>query len=424
MPPKRKNKATKAPATTPPKASPGMSTSSPLRSLHLASRVMLTGYLLGTAAIRASSIVKRRNSLQGAKTSRLAPSEPLHMTTRRAAKTASNHNSPAAPSLSDSSSRRSSLNDFAQYEDARSEIEDERPAKRARLSTDTGSRRASTDSLADHIAVNGAQTPDSQPKPASRTSSDDSKSSSKKRRASDESIQSSKAVSARTNGVLTRTQGDISEQQPRRKKRKTTQAAEEAADQPPELTDGSTTPNSPERIAAVEGSQNLHHVLPTNGDAPAKTGRRLPGRRRAPHPDINVETDLRRQLNLKMSYRSLAKVQKSLLEELSNRTTNSLENDPDYYKKCPEYEPLMAALDEHKERRLSQVKAQRSEKLEQLERVRVATEHIERQKYLVSALPLPQRLVLTEVATLQRSSGRFASTMFLSSEANRTRGEG
>jgi hypothetical protein len=324
---------------------------------------------------------KRRNSLQGGK-SRLAPSTPLHMTTRRAAKTASNHTSSGAPSIASSSSRRSSLNDIAQFEDAHSELEDERPAKRARLSTDSGSPRLSPSP--DQNTVNGLQTPELQ-NVASRSTSSASKTSSRKRRASDESTPSSKTVSARTNGVLARTHSDISEQQPRRKKRRTTQTPAGSVDQPPELTDASTAPNSPEpeQIAGVESSQNLLLVRPANGDVPVKLGRRLPGRRRAPHPNVNVEADLRRQLNLKMNYRSVAKLQKNILEELSKRATDNLENDPDYHKQCPEYEPLMAALDQHKESRLSQVNAKRTNKLEQLERVRIATEHIETEKYIV-----------------------------------------
>ncbi|KAF2688641.1 hypothetical protein K458DRAFT_440215 [Lentithecium fluviatile CBS 122367] len=372
MPPKRKNKGTRALVPTPLKAPPAAAASS------------------GSQAMQA----KRRNSLQGGK-SRLAPSTPLHMTTRRAAKTASNHTSSGAPSVASSSSRRSSLNDAAQFEDAHSEIEDERPAKRARLSTDSGSSRHSTGSFADQNTVNGTQTPELQ-KDASRPVSNGSKASSRKRRASDDSTQSSRTVSARTNGVLARTQSDISEQQPRRKKRRTTQTPAEAADQPPELTDASTAPNTPEpeHGNGVDSSQSLRHVLSTNGDAPAKQGRRLPGRRRAPHPDINVETDLRRQLNLKMNYRSLAKLQKNILEELSSRATKSLQNDPDYYKQCPEYEPLMAALDQHKDSRLSQLEALRTEKLDQLERVRVATERIEKLKYIQRFKDLQEDLLL------------------------------
>ncbi|CAI6328373.1 unnamed protein product [Periconia digitata] len=366
MPPKRKNKATKAFHSSPAKATPAELASS-----------------------------KRRNSVQGGKTSRLAPSIALHMTTRRAAKTASVQTSSGAPSIASSTSRRSSLNDLAQIQDAHSDVdEDERPAKRTRLSTDSGSPQPSAPSMVDHAsAVNAAdasQTPELQA--ADQLPIEDAAGvAGKKRRASDASSQS---ASARPNGVLTRTQSDVSELQPRRKKRKTTQTPADAADLPPELTDASTAPNSPEQMAEVDSSQNLHHVLPGNGDAPTKLGKRMPGRRRAPHSDINVETDLRRQLNLKMSYRSLAKVQKLILEELSNRSLRNLEKEPEYYKQVPEYEPLMAGLDQRKESRLAQLNALRGEKLDQLERVRIATEQIEREKYIQRFKDLQEDLLL------------------------------
>lgn len=190
-------------------------------------------------------------------------------------------------------------------------------------------------------------------------------------------------LGARPNGLLTRAQSDGSEQQPRRKKRKTKEAPADTADQPPELTDASTAPNSPEHMPEVDGSQSLQNVLPTNGDAPAKSGRRLPGRRRQPHPDINIETDLRRQLNLKMSYRSLAKVQKALLDELSNRTSYNLEKDSDYHAQCPEYKPLMASLDQRRDSRLDELDAARTYRLEQLERVHIAEERIQSEQYSV-----------------------------------------
>nr|GFD52973.1 hypothetical protein [Tanacetum cinerariifolium] len=104
-------------------------------------------------------------------------------------------------------------------------------------------------------------------------------------RASDDSTQSSRT---RPNGVLTRTQSDVSEQQPRRKKRKIASAPADSADQPPELTDASTAPNSPEQAPDVAIRLNLQNVLPANGDGPAKAPKRLPGRRRQPHPDMNI----------------------------------------------------------------------------------------------------------------------------------------
>ena len=239
----------------------------------------------------------------------------------------------------------------------------------------------SNGSLDNKTSMNGTQTPELQT-PAPGATSTTATTNAKKRRTSDDLTQSSKTPNPRSNGVLSRTQSEISENQSR-KKRKTTETIAEPADQlqPPELTDASTAPNSPEQLPEVEGS----HVLPTN-DAPTKTGRRLPGRRRQPHPDVNIEADLRRQLNLKMSYRSLAKVQKSLLEELSNRTLNNLQKDEDYHKKCPEYEPLMAQLKERRDGRVDQIDATRTYRLEQSDRVRVAEERIQQEQYIVSCL--------------------------------------
>lgn len=294
------------------------------------------------------------------------------MTTRRGAKTAS-----AGPSSASSGSRRSSLNDDAQFQEAASDFELERPAKRSRTSTES---QMSNGSL-DNKPMNGMQRPDPQ-KAASDATTTVPKTAGKKRRASDGSTESSKTINPRPNGVLTRTQSEVSEQQPRRKKRKTTLAPTESADQPPELTDASTAPNSPEQLPDVDGSQSLQNVLPTNGDAPAKPGRRLPGRRRQPHSDINIEVDLRRQLTLKMNYRSLAKVQKTLLEELSKRTVENLEKDENYHTQCPEYEPLMAELKQRRDGRIDQIDAVRTYRMEQLQRVRQAEERIQKEQYI------------------------------------------
>lgn len=293
------------------------------------------------------------------------------MTTRRAAKTSSKHTSPAAPSSAASGSRRSSLNDIAQQSDF-----DDEPAKRSRMSTESGSPNAS---FGNNTPMNGTQTPELD-EPVVDAGLQTSKTAGKKRRASDDSAQSSKT---RPNGVLTRTQSDVSEQ-PRRKRRKTASAPADSADQPPELTDASTAPNSPEQVPDVEIRLNLQNVLPANGDAPAKIPKRLPGRRRQPHPDMNVEVDLRRQLNLKTSYRSVAKVLKGVLDELAQRTITKLDNDQDYHKNCPEYKPLIDGLDKKRDAQLQYLAAWRSERLDQLERVREATEHIQKQQYIVS----------------------------------------
>jgi hypothetical protein len=335
------------------------------------------------------------------------------MTTRRAAKTTSNQTSPAVSSSVTSDSRRSSLNGIAQEEDARSEIDDERPAKRSRMSTESGSPQMSNGAFDNNTPMNGSQASELQMS-VSDALLNPPKTAGQKRRASDGSTQSNKTQ----NGVLTRTQSDVSEQQPRRKKRKTTEAPADSGDQPPDLTDASTAPNSPEQTVEVESSQNLQHVLPTNGDAPAKVARRLPGRRRQPHPDINVEIDLRRQLTLKTSYRSLAKVQKAILDELSNRTIRNLENDPEFYTKCPEYAPVMASLDQRRDGRIDEVSAKRTFRLEQLERERVAEEEIQKQQYIVSCLPTVTVLELIKTESVRRPARRLFAAVLLSHEAD------
>lgn len=283
------------------------------------------------------------------------------MTTRRGAKTAS------AASSANSGSRRSSLDDVAQLQDAPSDSEDEGPAKDSGSPMSNGSSNNKT-FINDSITV---------------ATTAPTRTAGKKRRASD-STQSSNTLKTRPSNGLTRNQSDLSEQQPPRKKRKTAAGTPaESADQPPELTDASTAPNSPEQLPDVDGNHSLQNVLPTNGDAPAKTGRRLPGRRRQPHPDINIETDLRRQLKLKMDYRSLAKVQKSILEELSKRTLNNLDKDRNFHTQCPEYKPLMAQLDERRNGRVNQIHAVRTYRMEHLERVRIAEEHIQKEQYIV-----------------------------------------
>ncbi|KAH6642635.1 hypothetical protein C7974DRAFT_106478 [Boeremia exigua] len=320
----------------------------------------------GTSAVS----TKRKQQGEDWKQSRLAPDIPLHMTTRRAAKTSSNHTSPAAPSSAASGSRRSSLNDVAQQSDF-----DDEPAKRSRMSTDSGSPNGS---FGNSTPMNGTQTPELD-EPVSEAILQLSKTAGKRRRASDDSTQSSKT---RPNGVLTRTQSDVPEQQPRQKKRKTTSAPTDSADQPPELTDASTAPNSPEQVPEVAISLNLQNVLPANGDAPAKVPKRLPGRRRQPHPDMNVEVDLRRQLNLKTSYRSVAKVLKSYLDELAHRAIRNLDNDQDFHKNCPEYKPLIDGLDSKRDAQLGYCAAWRSERMHQLERVQAAEEQIQKKQYI------------------------------------------
>jgi hypothetical protein len=63
---------------------------------------------------------------------------------------------------------------------------------------------------------------------------------------------------------------------------------------------------------------------------------------------------------------------------------NNLQKDQDYHTKCPEYEPLMALLRQHRDGRVDQIEAVRTYRMEQLQRVRIAEEQIQKEQYIVS----------------------------------------
>ena len=416
MPPKRKYKATKVKATPSVASSEGMYPSFPQRSLSGGrNSTVANSCPLAAGGIRTSSI-KRRNSSQAAKPSRLQPSEPLHMTTRAASKAASNTASPvAAPSSSvaDPGSRRSSLNSVVQVDAPESDAENvERPVKRSRLSTDSGSPPAAehpfnhaqpapaaaqvNDDAQPPVAVqqiqHGQQPPASPVTPASpafpRTAG-------KKRRSSSSSAelppnQVSQASDPQPNGIATKSpsDGSASEQQPRKRRKVVVDdAPDSSADHPPEMTDSSTPPGSPENVPEVEINAGLP-IPAANGDAPTKVAKRLPGRRRQPHPDINIETDLRRQLHLKMGYRSIAKALKPILAELGERTVHNLENDPEFHKQFPEYDEVIAQLESVRDEKLHRLRREKEIKDAQLDRVKVATEHIWTTQFQVSLIDM------------------------------------
>lgn len=87
--------------------------------------------------------------------------------------------------------------------------------------------------------------------------------------------------------------------------------------------------------------------------APDRVAKRMPGRRRAPHADSNIEADLRRQLQLRLAYRSVAKALKPLLAELSQRGIDALEDDEEAHQQGEEYTAVMAELDTRLQSRLA-----------------------------------------------------------------------
>ncbi|KAF2672443.1 hypothetical protein BT63DRAFT_195985 [Microthyrium microscopicum] len=105
-----------------------------------------------------------------------------------------------------------------------------------------------------------------------------------------------------------------------------------------------------------------------NSKEDARPGRRPPGRRRAPNADIKIEAALRRQLTLKTSFRSVAKSLKPILAELASRSLDQLEETETAYEELPEYQEIMAVLDNRLKKRLDTVDSKLEEELALLER--------------------------------------------------------
>jgi hypothetical protein len=96
-----------------------------------------------------------------------------------------------------------------------------------------------------------------------------------------------------------------------------------------------------------------------NGDLEprVKGGKRLPGRRRAPNSNPQIEADLRRQLQLKMNFRTLVKGLKPILDELAKRSLEALEEDETVLENHPQFKIVQDHLSRYLERRLSKVNA-------------------------------------------------------------------
>ena len=321
------------------------------------------------------------------------------MTTRAASRAASQATNSVAGSVASTDSRRSSLAEASQ-QDAHYDTENDRPAKRSRVSTET-------DSPPDTVfqsPVNSVQTAEGL-KPESRASSNELRRSTNGSRLSDasndsdqidnsansvNSVSSVNSVNSEPNGnLLKKSESDLSEKRPpitrrgRRPKFASTEPPPDSTEAPPELTDATTAPGSPEPNLENAITQDLQNVLPTTSQEPVKIVKRLPGRRRQPHSDINIEADLRRQLQLKTAYRSVVKALKPLLGELAERTITGLENNPSFHKQSDQYHVVSAELDGGLKQRLAVLDHTREEKLASLNRIREAEEQIQRKQFEV-----------------------------------------
>ncbi|KAF2213109.1 hypothetical protein CERZMDRAFT_96777 [Cercospora zeae-maydis SCOH1-5] len=100
--------------------------------------------------------------------------------------------------------------------------------------------------------------------------------------------------------------------------------------------------------------------------------RRMTGRRRADHHEIDIEATMRRQAQLKSAYRAIARALKPLLAEIASKTVDDLEANPalhqevSEYDGTEEYEGVRKLLDQALEDRKRQLDAQLEYNREQI----------------------------------------------------------
>jgi len=162
-----------------------------------------------------------------------------------------------------------------------------------------------------------------------------------------------------------------------KRKRKTSASdTVETLDPPRESTPGDMLSKTQDRISEAASS------VPKN--AAGGILKRLPGRRRAPHADAQMEAKLRRQLELKVAYRAVAKAQKLILAELARRTAEELEAKPESYKDYHEYEDVTEELQSRLNERMETLRSYQEQEEARLERMKRAQELIVRGKFQVN----------------------------------------
>ena len=159
----------------------------------------------------------------------------------------------------------------------------------------------------------------------------------------------------------------------------------------PDLAVESANESLDQRTPARSASRANGQTVDTDQEQPTRIIKRLPGRRRAPNPNISIEADLRRQLQLKMGYRAVAKALKPVLAELAKRTVEELETGPDAHKRSEEYDIVIRGLDQRLQSRLVILENEKKLLEEHAERMRKANEEASNEQYEVRSPACPLR---------------------------------
>lgn len=118
---------------------------------------------------------------------------------------------------------------------------------------------------------------------------------------------------------------------------------------------------------AVEDADEIEEQVRTDDEGRMVVRRgRFGGRRRAQHPNTNIEMAMRRQAHLKSAYRAIARAQKGLLAEVTSRTIDDLEASPTYHTEVLEYQAIVRELDSALAKRKATIQAQHDMRLKQL----------------------------------------------------------
>lgn len=288
------------------------------------------------------------------------------MTTRRAASKAATDST--AGSIASGDSRRSSLADTTNHVGG-FDIDSNRPTKRARLSdpsnTSSGSRRS---------AVRQRKTPSLEPVESMEISASKAHVTPEpprilepRRSSSDSGIKRALA-----NGNHKSFDPDVQAKllSPFPKRRGRRPKASLAAS-PGGSANGTPAPPNSQQDAGTDRDVS-------------RAAKRMPGRRRAPHADDSIEADLRRQLHLRLAYRSVAKALKPLLAELAQRTMDDVQNDEEAHKESEQYKQVQAELDAHLARRLLAVNNERDHRTAYFEQQKNIQKEGLENRYIVS----------------------------------------
>lgn len=150
----------------------------------------------------------------------------------------------------------------------------------------------------------------------------------------------------------------------------------------------------------VEANKSPASAVDSQAAVPLQKGKplkKMPGRRRHQHAIPSVEAALRRQLDLRVTYRAVAKQLKPILAEISKRTLKNLEKDRHYHEKAAEHRTVLSQLSQRRDERLKWIEDEHSYQRRNLTRTFDEESELRRMRYDVCACCNDRRVLLTNL---------------------------